>query len=1042
MPNSNLTKKTRTNDLFKFVNLRSPKKREIPPINPNIIVHPHVIIDDDKLFGKTMYGKLLEIKNKSTNTSFQNYLDVVGAFKNEKTFISNEESLDKSIPGLAAFQNWMDSDPVNLTAKDVVENAKKHLGKNSINLIKENQLMLWDNLFAYIFEANSIENSSITILICKAISTLNLISCTEQNLVKESDEIKNTYYTNPLIPKWIFELIETNKPTNADENIGTASEKVKTDATQYLKTNRAVLDLEKLRQQKLTGKIKPKAPEQNEVVNSIKKAGKLASKEVPEVVISEVNLLLITKEDLAYLEKDTIVLAKQNGIALEGENIDLVLDTMYHEVSGQLTHASIGNQETHTNIGNAIVSSNEICTQAMQASDPCGVGPRINYTGGSANFTNMYLGDLLVTRQELIKYDLGEVAHIEAVMKSETKERIHRRLNRTEETETTEYETVTESEKETQSTERFEMEKETSKVTSQEFNIDTGINVTTNYGLVTSIEATVNAGFSTASQQSTRTATNFSKDVTNRALDRVKQTIRKQKTITVLNETEETAKHGFNNTDPNADHINGVYRWVDKYYLNKVVNYGQRLMVEFNIPEPANFYIFRNVVKPKVGTQINKPVDFRRWALSFEELNQANYASFAAMYGVTDIEPFPAPEETIGASYTIEPKNLIDAVNITGSPIAIPKGYFLTSINCTGRFIDVKGSNELAYACMTVLVGNTDFDFASQSGPPSSNAQRTIRKTITSFHHNRESVPVSIKAFYVCKTPAITKDYKNELKGIVNVNLTLAPTTETINQWKIETYGKLVKAYNEKEKEYQEWLNSQYAYSGMNIQGNNPEINRANEREELKKRCIELYSGQRFESFDAATNGLNNAPVSNYPEILFQEAIREGNIVKFFEQAFEWENMTYIFYPYFWGRKKNWLSIKNLSNNDPLFTKFLQAGYARVVVPARPGFEKFVMDKKGLGQWLSGAALLNNNFNWVPGIDDAYYYSIAAELQASNAWKDDSQYPVVSCYQQKVPTNLVYLAPINPPANNPMPGLPDYSAEVLFNNGLPLPCLG
>lgn len=38
----------------------------------------------------------------------------------------------------------------------------------------------------------------------------------------------------------------------------------------------------------------------------------------------------------------------------------------------------------------------------------------------------------------------------------------------------------------------------------------------------------------------------------------------------------------------------------------------------------------------------------------------------------------------------------------------------------------------------------------------------------------------------------------------------------------------------------------------------------------------------------------------------FDEAAGEGPYVRFFEQAFEWEHMTWLAYPYFRGRKSQW----------------------------------------------------------------------------------------------------------------------------------------
>ena len=79
--------------------------------------------------------------------------------------------------------------------------------------------------------------------------------------------------------------------------------------------------------------------------------------------------------------------------------------------------------------------------------------------------------------------------------------------------------------------------------------------------------------------------------------------------------------------------------------------------------------------------------------------------------------------------------------------------------------------------------------------------------------------------------------------------------------------------------------------------------------------------------------------VTRIPQIDLIDAAAEGHFVRFFEQALEWKHMTYLFYPYFWANKKNWTTTVNQKDTDPLFEQFLQAGYARVWVPVRPGFD-------------------------------------------------------------------------------------------------------
>lgn len=56
------------------------------------------------------------------------------------------------------------------------------------------------------------------------------------------------------------------------------------------------------------------------------------------------------------------------------------------------------------------------------------------------------------------------------------------------------------------------------------------------------------------------------------------------------------------------------------------------------------------------------------------------------------------------------------------------------------------------------------------------------------------------------------------------------------------------------------------------------------------------------------------------------------------EQAFEWDIMSYNFYPYFWGNKADWKTLYQSESIDPLFRSFLQSGMARVVATVHPGF--------------------------------------------------------------------------------------------------------
>jgi hypothetical protein len=163
-------------------------------------------------------------------------------------------------------------------------------------------------------------------------------------------------------------------------------------------------------------------------------------------------------------------------------------------------------------------------------------------------------------------------------------------------------------------------------------------------------------------------------------------------------------------------------------------------------------------------------------------------------------------------------------------------------------------------------------------------------------------------------------------------------------------------AYNEQKSAYDEAIKEARANAADSaVSGTNPENNRVTEQTELRKGCISLLTGQRFDLFDAMNR--NVAPYG-YPEIDFAEAKAEGEYIRAFEQSFEWNNMVYVFYPYFWGRKDDWLTVAQLSDDDPLFGQFLRAGAARVQVPVRVGFEEAVLTFLSTGELWTGEGTL------------------------------------------------------------------------------------
>jgi hypothetical protein len=105
--------------------------------------------------------------------------------------------------------------------------------------------------------------------------------------------------------------------------------------------------------------------------------------------------------------------------------------------------------------------------------------------------------------------------------------------------------------------------------------------------------------------------------------------------------------------------------------------------------------------------------------------------------------------------------------------------------------------------------------------------------------------------------------------------------------------------------------------------------NRRIERGELQKWAIK---SMRFvpQNFNAVEQ------IGDYQEVSPFHADVQAPIVRFYEDAFEWEHMNYFLYSYHWARRASWRMRTAASAVDPLHQAFLEAGAARVIVPITP----------------------------------------------------------------------------------------------------------
>jgi hypothetical protein len=224
-------------------------------------------------------------------------------------------------------------------------------------------------------------------------------------------------------------------------------------------------------------------------------------------------------------------------------------------------------------------------------------------------------------------------------------------------------------------------------------------------------------------------------------------------------------------------------------------------------------------------------------------------------------------------------------------------------------------------------------------------------------------------------------------------------TTDSLDRWRLATYKKIRDAYEDRVREHEQRVEQLRSEAEAKAERENrlpfgapPATNRQTIAAELKKHCISMITQQRYDAFDATKDGLP-------PYFDFEEAAAEGAYVRFFEQGFEWDQMQYVFYPYFWARKATWVERFTKQEVDPLFLEFLRAGSARVVVPVRPGFELAVTHFLETGKLWGGEGE-------PPQIGTPLYVSIVDEIRERTG-APKGEIPVGEPWDVRVPTALV-----------------------------------
>ncbi len=136
---------------------------------------------------------------------------------------------------------------------------------------------------------------------------------------------------------------------------------------------------------------------------------------------------------------------------------------------------------------------------------------------------------------------------------------------------------------------------------------------------------------------------------------------------------------------------------------------------------------------------------------------------------------------------------------------------------------------------------------------------------------------------------------------------------------------------------------------------------------------------------------------ANIPEVIQNQALENyANFIKFFETAFQWEILSYIFYPYYYNEKCRWYELLQTKNSDPIFEAFLQSGMAKILVPIRPQFEKPVL-------WYLDTGEIFTECDLVPETVDDRYESLLTDLG------NQDEVTVEGTWKTRIPSTLTII---------------------------------
>lgn len=537
------------------------------------------------------------------------------------------------------------------------------------------------------------------------------------------------------------------------------------------------------------------------------------------------------------------------------------------------------------------------------------------------------VADLQVVNQELLGYDKKEISFIANVLQSETNKRVTVRFEKTDQTYTTTTDTTTQTEQDSQSAERFQVQTQAQSTIQDDSNLKFGVSISASYGPSVNLKSNMDYGSSQATSDSQSVSTSYGKDITSRSVTKVTKEVTQQQRLDVVNSFKEVVEHGFNNANGTTN-ISGVYQYVDALYEVGVFNYGERLLLDLIVPDPAAF--IRDAITAVNGGTINA---YNPPSIAFTPANltipqallgagnlypanaqwvvnrSVDYTVQAEIYQVQGLTPPPDPFITVAKPYNATATGSTP-ITIVSDTISIPAGYQAYSATVIAG---ISSTDPPAPAGPGWNAGNTykqgdnvsykGVEYVSLQGANKNNHPDTSPAWWASaFGYN---LSVSVGSYFLQwgnglwagtlpnsvagdtgfvgsgtrftipnlserGTLPVTVSCGNILTYVVAIEVMCVMTVEAFAQWQLSTFTAINQAYLSLLSTYQEATGqNQQSLGGANYPGSSPDENQRVIQIELKREVISMTTLNQFDAPGAAapyavTTAYSAASIVNY----------------------------------------------------------------------------------------------------------------------------------------------------------------------------------